>query len=132
MKKKIVLSLLLLLALLLASVGCSASYTGDGRIGSYISFAPDGERVEYRLVLNEKGEGEITHYPIIGAEESEEIFFTFEGESLVLHGTVAVDTEKVIGRNEFVGNMTVDPNGKHTVELRSIDTGVPFAVFVQE
>ena len=132
MKKKIGLSLLLLFALLLASVGCSASYAGDGRIGSYVALASDGERVEYRLVLNENGEGKITHYPIIGGEASEEIFFTFEGESLVLHGTVVVDTEKVIGRHEFVGNMTKDPNGKHTVELRSIDTSVSFAVFTQE
>ena len=129
MKKKSFFSLLLALLMLFSLVGCGTSYRDDARIGSYVAYGPDGERVEYRLVLHENGEGEMIHYPIIGGEEKEEIFFTFEGETLTLHGTEEVGG--VIGRNEFLGNMVSDGK-KYTVELRSIDSSVPLAVFVQE
>ena len=129
MKRKSLISLLLIAALLLSLVGCGTSYEGDERIGSYVAYAPDGERVEYRLTLNADGEGEMIRYPIIGGEEKEEIFFTFEGETLTLHGTEEIGG--VIGRNEFLGSMVHD-GSKYTVELRSIDSSVPLALFVQE
>ena len=69
------------------------------------------------------------HYPIIGGEEKEEIFFTFEDDKLVLYGTEEVGG--VIGRNEFLGSLVHD-GSKYSVELRSVDSSVPLAAFVQE
>lgn len=129
MKKKALLSLLLVFVLLLSAVGCGKSYAGDGRIGSYAAYGPDGERVAYRLILGENGEGEMIRYPMIGAEEREEIFFTFEDDTLVLYGTEEIGG--VIGRNEFLGSFVSD-GSKYTVELRSIDSSAPLATFVQE
>ena len=129
MKRRSFVSLLLAVVLLLTLVGCGSSYVGDDRIGSYVAYGPDGERVEYRLVLKDNGEGEMIHYPIIGGEEKEEIFFTFEDDKLVLYGTEEVGG--VIGRNEFLGSLVHD-GSKYSVELRSVDSSVPLAAFVQE
>lgn len=129
MKRIAGLSLLLVALLVLSLFGCGNSYAGDGRIGNYIAYGPDGETVTYRLELYENGEGKMVHYPAIGGETSEEIIFTFEDENLVLHGTEPVGG--VIGRNEFLGKATQD-GSKYTVELRSVAAGTPLATFVQE
>lgn len=129
MKKKIALSLALLLVLLTLAVGCGTSYANDPRIGSYIAYSPDGETVAYELTLYKNGEGEIVHYPVIGGEEREEIIFDFTGEDTVLiHGTAAVGG--VLGRTEYIGKVSLT-NGAYDIELRSADTGVPFAHFVR-
>ncbi len=129
MKKKIALSLALLLVLLTLAVGCGASHANDPRIGSYIAYAPDGERIAYELTLYKNGEGEIVHYPVIGGEEREEIIFDFEGDdTVVIHGTAV--TGGVLGRTEYIGKVTL-MEGAYDIELSSADTGVPFAHFVR-
>ena len=128
------LSLCLLLALL---ASCSAPYLGDARMGEYTAFGPDGERVVYRLTLEESGKGVMIHYPTIGGETREEIFFTFDGDVLRLHGTEVVGG--VIGRNEFYGTVAlasdhatgVNSVPVYEVELFASQSGVSLGNFVQ-
>ena len=127
--KKLALSLLLVLSLLFALLSCAPAYEGDARIGSYIAYGADGKTVVYRLTLSENGTGEMIHYPAIGGETREEIIFTFEESTLVLHGTEVVGG--VIGRNEFLGTPTLSVD-KYSVELRAVDSSAPLATFVQE
>lgn len=127
--KKLALSLLLALALLFGLLACAPAYEGDARIGSYIAYGADGKTVTYRLTLHSNGEGEMIHYPTIGGETREEIIFTFEGTTLLLHGTEVVGG--VIGRNEFVGTPALSED-KYSMELRGMDSSAPLATFVQE
>lgn len=130
MKKRIAVSLALVLVFLLLFVGCGARYKDDARVGSYVAYGADGKTVTYRLTLDTRGEGKMIHYPAFGPEESEEIIFTFEGEDgILIHGTEAVGG--VLGRNEYTATVALE-GSKYAFELRAVATGVPLAVFVQE
>ena len=128
--KKTLSLLLCLCALFTLLAACSPAFKGDAHVGEYTALADDGKGIQYRLVLNENGEGTLTHYSTIGPEESEEIIFTIDGERLLLHGTERVGG--VIGRNEFEGTFVLEGNA-YTVTLRSAQSGVSlsFSPFTQ-
>ena len=127
--RKILSAVLALCLLALVLSACSAPYRGDARMGEYISLGPDGETVVYRVTLDASGKGEMIHYPTIGGETKEEIFFTFDNDVLRLHGTEVVGG--VIGRNEFLGTLSLTVE-KYSVELRAMDSSAPLATFIQE
>ncbi|MBQ9735409.1 MAG: hypothetical protein IJV96_01320 [Clostridia bacterium] len=119
------LSLLLCLCALFALLSaCSPAFKDDARIGEYTALADDGKGVQYRLVLNENGEGTLTHYSTIGPEETEDVIFTIDGDRLLVHGTERVGG--VIGRNEFEGVFILEGDA-YTVTLRSAQSGVALA-----
>ena len=128
MKKKLfaLFALLSCVAMLLAS--CAPAYRDDARIGKYTAVGADGETVVYSLTLKPDGRGEIVHYPVIGAEEREDVIFEIKDDTLYIHGTEVVGG--VIGRNELYGTL-VSEFGAYTVELRAAG-GAPLANFVQE
>ena len=113
MKKKILCLLALFACALLLFSACAPAYEGDARLGTYAALGADGKTVVYRLTLEADGTGVIIHYPTIGGEESEDVIFEIDGDTLYLHGTLAKE------------------NDAYTVELAS-DAGTPLANFVQE
>lgn len=138
MKKTLFLSLVFFALLALLSA-CAAPYRGDVRVGEYTSLGADSKTVVYRLTLNEDGTGTFIHYPTIGGETKEEIFFTFDEDVLRLHGTEVVGG--VIGRNEFYGTLFLasdhspDAGNRavvYEVELFASQSGVALGNFVQE
>ena len=136
--RKILSAVLALCLLALVLSACSAPYAGDARMGEYISLGPDGETVVYRVTLDASGKGEMIHYPTIGGETREEIFFTFDNDVLRLHGTEVVGG--VIGRNEFYGTVALASDHSANVgnqaivyafELYSSQTHISLGNFVQ-
>ncbi len=128
MKKKILCLLALFACALLLFSACAPAYEGDARLGTYAALGADGKTVVYRLTLEADGTGVIIHYPTIGGEESEDVIFEIDGDTLYLHGTEVVGG--VVGRNELHGTLAKE-NDAYTVELAS-DAGTPLANFVQE
>ena len=122
--KKILSLVLCFCAIALLVTSCTPAFKGDERMGEYTALADDGKGVQYRLVLNENGEGTLTHYSTIGPEETEEIIFTIDGDRLLLHGTERVGG--VIGRNEFEG-VFVKEGDAYAITLRSAQSGVALA-----
>ena len=127
MKKKLVFTLVLALAFLLAFSSCAPAYRGDARVGSYVAYGADGKTVVYRLTLEENGKGVIIHYPAIGGETREDVFFEFRDTTLNVHGTEVVGG--VIGRSEVWGEVALISDA-YTFELRS--AGGVLANFVKE
>ena len=128
MKKKLFALLALVACFALLFVSCAPAYRDDARIGKYTAVGADGETVVYSLTLKPDGRGVIVHYPVIGAEEQEDIIFEIKDDTLYLHGTEVVGG--VIGRNELYGKLVLE-FGSYTVELRAAG-GAPLANFVQE
>ena len=121
MKKRLLCFGLCLLLLFLAS--CGADYTGDERLGEYVSES-------YRLSLFADGKGTLVHTSAYDVITEEAILFTFEADgTLVVHGTEK--SGGVIGRTEWYGLPERTADG-YVVSLRAVDTGVVLGRFTQQ
>ncbi|MCQ2385843.1 MAG: hypothetical protein MJ078_04130 [Clostridia bacterium] len=118
------LSLFLAVFLCLSLAGCRAPFAGDERIGGYRGI---NEASAYSFTLREDGNGVFSFASALGFTEEEPLFFTFDGDVLLLSGD---RSGAVLGGGEYSGDVVLTGNG-YAVTLTNLSDGIILGTFLQ-